>query len=82
MKRALFAFIFVATISPAFADDASAPPAKPPTIEELQRQIVILRTALSAVTQQRNALHAAADDAVVQAYVDSTVAKPATSPTK
>lgn len=70
MKRILLALAFAASISPAFAADAP-PPAKPPTVEELQHQIAILREMYAAAVAQRNAWQAKASDLDVEADINA-----------
>lgn len=62
MKR-LLAILLLASV-PAFAADTAAPTSqpKPPTVEDLQKQVDFLNAALVRVQQQRDEYHALLDN--------------------
>lgn len=81
MKRILLALAFATSISPSFAAD-TAPPAKLPTVEELQHQIAILREMYAAAVMQRNAWQAKASDLDVEADINAKFPVATTPPAK
>lgn len=75
MKRLAFAALLACLASPALAADPT-PPAKPPTVAELQVEIAQLKAALAVVRQQRDgAFQQANEEYVQQAVQAATPAK-------
>ena len=82
MKLFVLATLIAIAVTPAFADAAQpSPQSKPPTVEELTKQVNFLNAALAAVIQQRNTaqeqlLNVQAQDAATAATTAKSPAEP------
>lgn len=83
MRRLRFCFAFIASIGifhEAFAADPT-PPAKPPTIEDLQKQVTYWQTMAQALAQQRDQLAAKLANAqAAEATNEALAPKPPAAP--
>lgn len=77
MKRFLLIIALCAIASPAFAADPAPPPAKPPTVAELQQQVAYWKAAYQAAAQQRDQAQAREANEQVDIYAKQASA-PAT----
>lgn len=70
MKKLLAALVLAPGLAlmagAAQADEAKPQPAKPPTVEQLQKQVAFLSAALQDVTAQRDAYRSQLDNLQVQ----------------
>ena len=76
MRLLIVAAVLASFAAPAFSAEALAPQSKPPSVEELQKQVAYLNVALQDVTAQRDAYRSQLDNLQVQIdaqkKVDST----------